>query len=66
MIRVPERACVTYQESLDLFEKMRAAGRLTQLDEDTIRKEVSEALTRNCSGRTTAASRRSGAGSGTP
>ena len=48
--REPKRACATYQESLDVFTKMRAAGRLTQLDADTIQKEVREALEKNCEG----------------
>jgi tetratricopeptide (TPR) repeat protein len=52
-----KRACAVYQESLDVLAQMRAAGRSTQLDEDTIEKEVREALTRNCPGRTTALAR---------
>ena len=54
--RETKRACATYQESLDVFEQMRGAGRLTRLDEDTIRKDVLEALVKNCPGmRATAA-----------
>ncbi len=46
--RETKRACAAYQESLDVFEQMRTAGRLTQLDEDTIQKEAREALSTNC------------------
>ncbi len=52
-----KRACAVYRESLDVFAQMRAAGRLTQLDEDTIQKDVQAALTKNCGGGTTTASR---------
>ena len=55
--REMKRACATYQESLDVFELMRAAGRLTRLDEDTIRKDVLEALVKNCPGMTATAAR---------
>lgn len=50
-----KRACAAYQESLDVFAQMRAAGRSTPLDEDTIQKEVNEALKKNCAGTTAAA-----------
>jgi hypothetical protein len=52
-----KRACAVYQESLDVLTQMRAAGRATQLDDDTIRKEVSEALTKNCANNKTALAR---------
>jgi tetratricopeptide (TPR) repeat protein len=55
--RETKRACGVYQESLDVFEQMRAAGRLTPLDEDTIRKDVHEAMRKNCPGDTATASR---------
>jgi tetratricopeptide (TPR) repeat protein len=42
------RACGVYQESLDVFEQMRAAGRLAQLDQDTIQKDVRDAMKKNC------------------
>jgi len=45
--RETKRACEVYQQSLDVFEQMRAAGRLTQLDQDTIQKDVREAMARN-------------------
>jgi hypothetical protein len=48
--RETKRACASFQESLDVFAQMRAAGRLTRLDEDTIQKEVREALAKNCPG----------------
>lgn len=51
------RACAAYQEALDVFEQMRAAGRLTQLDEDTIQKEVRESLAERCAGMTATVSR---------
>jgi serine/threonine-protein kinase len=51
------RACAAYQEALDVFEQMRAAGRLTRLDQDTVQKEVREAVARNCGGATATASR---------
>jgi eukaryotic-like serine/threonine-protein kinase len=44
----PKRACTVYQQSLEVFEQMRAAGRSTQLDEDTIQKDVREAMDKNC------------------
>ncbi len=53
----PKRACVAYQESLDVFAQMRAAGRSTPLDKDTIQKEVREAFTKNCAGKATALAR---------
>jgi hypothetical protein len=46
--REKKRACEVYQESLDVFEQMRAAGRLTQLDQDTIQKDAHEAMAKNC------------------
>ncbi|MEJ0035442.1 MAG: serine/threonine-protein kinase [Gammaproteobacteria bacterium] len=52
-----KRACAIYQESLDVFAQMRAAGRLTQLDEDTIQKEARQALATHCPGSTSTASR---------
>jgi hypothetical protein len=50
-------ACAAYRESLDVFAQMRAAGRMTQLDEDTIQKEVRDALAKSCQGDATTASR---------
>jgi serine/threonine-protein kinase len=44
------RACTVYQQSLDVFEQMRAAGRSTPLDEDTIQKDVHESMARHCVG----------------
>jgi hypothetical protein len=35
---------------LDVFEQMRAAGRSTALDEDTIQKDVREAMAKHCLG----------------
>jgi len=51
------RACTVYQQSLDVFEQMRAAGRLAKLDEDTIQKDVRDAMKKHCSGGTPTASR---------
>jgi serine/threonine-protein kinase len=55
--RETKRACSVYQESLDVFEQMHAAGRLTQLDEDTIQKDARDAMKKNCPGGTATASR---------
>jgi eukaryotic-like serine/threonine-protein kinase len=46
--RETKRACAVYQESLDVFEQMRAAGRLMQLDQDTIQKDARESMARHC------------------
>jgi hypothetical protein len=46
--RETKRACAVYQESLDVFEQMRAAGRLTQLDQDTIQKDARESMDKHC------------------
>ncbi len=52
-----KRACAVFQESLDVFGQMRAAGRITQLDEDTIIKDVRQQLTKNCADKATALAR---------
>jgi serine/threonine-protein kinase len=49
-----KRACAVFQESLDVFGQMRAAGRITQLDEDTIIKDVRQQITKNCAAGATA------------
>lgn len=55
--RDTKRACAVFQESLDVFGQMRAAGRITQLDEDTIIKDVRQQLAKNCADKTTALAR---------
>ena len=52
-----KRACAVFQESLDVFGQMRAAGRITQLDEDTIIKDARQQLTKNCADKATALAR---------
>jgi tetratricopeptide (TPR) repeat protein len=41
-------ACSNYREALDVFERMRAAGRLAKLDEGYTLKPLNENLARHC------------------
>ena len=53
----PVSACANYLESLDVFARMRAAGRVPKLDEDYTLKPLNESVTRICGEPVASASR---------
>lgn len=50
------RACASYATSLDTLERMRTAGRLAKLDEETTLRPIQEKVTRYCPGAASAGS----------
>ncbi|MEJ1966943.1 MAG: serine/threonine-protein kinase [Gammaproteobacteria bacterium] len=48
LAREPVSACANYRESVEVFERMRAAGRLPKLDEDYTLKPLDENMARSC------------------
>jgi hypothetical protein len=52
----PVSACANYRESLNVFARMRAAGRVPKLDEDYTLKPLNESVARTCNGPVASAS----------
>jgi len=48
LAREPVSACANYREALDVFARMREAGRVPKLDEDYTLKPLAESLARSC------------------
>jgi hypothetical protein len=44
----PRQACAAYTETLATFDKIRAAGRLTKLDEDNAVRTMKDHRARHC------------------
>jgi len=55
--RATSRACSNYETSLDVLERMRKAGRLTKLDEETTLHPINENFVKHCSAGTAAGQR---------